>query len=81
MAALLTCSWVLWHATFKITDMKWSYSVSEAYDSKLECEQHGQRSMAIAASSGQFKQQGNALWNEKRNELFSFKCLPDTVKP
>jgi hypothetical protein len=82
LVALLACSWVLWDATFKTDDLKWSYSVSDAYESKLECEVHGDRGLAIAVSSGVFKAtEGRGVWDEKRGIVFSFKCLPDTVRP
>jgi len=71
------CAWVLWHASFDMEE--WKHSVLGAYETKTECELHGQQLIEMIAPAG--KANGKSVFYEKQRVVISYTCLPDTIDP
>jgi hypothetical protein len=76
MAALLTCSWVLWQIILAGNQMM--RNPVTGYETRAKCLNQARQSMQPSKT---MQRTSEGLLRNKDGFLYSYTCLPDTVKP
>jgi hypothetical protein len=76
IAVLFTCAWVLWQ--IMLAGNQTTRNPVTGYETRAECLNQARESMQPSKT---MQQTSEGLLRNKDGFLFSYTCLPDTVRP